>query len=169
MLHRKLPPSELEFRLDPVGSEPVIALIGEHLTQMRAQSPVCSVHAMDLGALRGSDMRFWSVWLNDGLIGCVALKRCSGGYGEIKSMHVRKAFRGKGYAHAIVQFVMEAALEMGLSRLSLETGSTDSFAAARNLYQSHGFEETEPFGDYNADPHSFFMTCGLEDARRGEQ
>ncbi|MCX7032451.1 MAG: hypothetical protein NT046_00540, partial [Arenimonas sp.] len=56
--------------------------------------------------------------------------------------------------HHIIQ---EAAVR-GYSRLSLETGSMEFFAAARNLYTSFGFVPCSPFGSYQTDPNSVFMT-----------
>ena len=47
-------------------------------------------------------------------------------------------------------------------RLSLETGSWPYFEAARAFYRRHGFVECPPFGDYNPDPNSVFMTLELE-------
>ena len=47
---------------------------------------------------------------------------------------------------------------MGISCLSLETGSYAFFEPARRLYLKHGFELCDPFGDYEADPTSAFMT-----------
>ena len=45
-----------------------------------------------------------------------------------------------------------------LSRLSLETGSMAFFLPARALYAKNGFAECAPFGDYQPDPNSVFMT-----------
>ena len=50
---------------------------------------------------------------------------------------------------------------MGISRLSLETGSWDYFIPARALYSSHGFVECPPFADYVPDPNSVFMSLEL--------
>ena len=47
---------------------------------------------------------------------------------------------------------------MGISRLSLETGSFAFSEPARRLYLKHGFEFCGPFDDYEADPNSVFMT-----------
>ncbi|MDG2855940.1 GNAT family N-acetyltransferase, partial [Vibrio parahaemolyticus] len=46
-------------------------------------------------------------------------------------------------------------------RLSLETGSMEFFKPARLLYEKHGFVYCEPFGDYELDPNSQFMTLEL--------
>ena len=37
-------------------------------------------------------------------------------------------------------------------------GTAQSFNAAHRLYESVGFVPTGPFGDYQPDPHSVFMT-----------
>jgi putative acetyltransferase len=54
-----------------------------------------------------------------------------------------------------------AAKERGYTRLSLETGSMESFAPARKLYENAGFRYCEPFADYVEDPYSVFMTKKL--------
>jgi putative acetyltransferase len=48
-----------------------------------------------------------------------------------------------------------------MNRLSLETGSADSFQASRSMYLKNGFEFCGPFSDYKLDPHSVFMTKQL--------
>jgi putative acetyltransferase len=46
-------------------------------------------------------------------------------------------------------------------RALLETGSGEPFAAAVRLYSNHGFVSCGPFGDYQPDPFSQFMTLRL--------
>jgi len=48
-----------------------------------------------------------------------------------------------------------------MNRLSLETGSADSFQASRSMYLKNGFEICGPFSDYKLDPQSVFMTKQL--------
>ena len=50
----------------------------------------------------------------------------------------------------------------GYKRLSLETGTAESFTAAHRLYESLGFARCGAFGDYQHDPHSVFMTLALD-------
>ena len=54
--------------------------------------------------------------------------------------------------------IIAEAKAMGMSRLSLETGSWDYFLPARTFYRRHGFSECAPFADYKPDPNSIFMT-----------
>jgi putative acetyltransferase len=62
---------------------------------------------------------------------------------------------------AMLLNIVEAARAMGLSRLSLETGSWPYFLPAREFYKRHGFLECPPFGEYVPDPNSVFMTLDL--------
>ena len=62
---------------------------------------------------------------------------------------------------AILAALLQAALDQGMERVSLETGSAEVFAPARALYAAHGFEDCPPFGHYTLDPLSVFMTRTL--------
>jgi len=62
----------------------------------------------------------------------------------------------------MLQCIVDEALRRGYRRLSLETGSPESFAPARALYESFGFRYCEPFADYSEDPYSAFMTKELK-------
>lgn len=146
---------------DPLTDPAVQALIATHLTQMRAQSPACSVHALEIEALQGPELSFFSAWQGEVLIGCGALKRIDASHGELKSMHILATHRGKGYSRTILTHLEDQARAMGLTRLSLETGSQPEFAPARALYASAGYTECPPFEGYGPDPHSFFMTRTL--------
>lgn len=78
-------------------------------------------------------------------------------------MHTVIEHRGQGVGSAIVDHIVEAARKMGITRLSLETGSWDYFKPAHALYRRHGFVDCGPFGDYKADPNSLFFTLAVID------
>ena len=139
----------------------VHALLAYHYTTARAQTAPGSAHALDLSGLRTPDIQFWSAWKGDRVIGVGALKRLSRFHGEVKSMHTDQAYRRTGVASAMLGHIIARARAMGLSRLSLETGSWPYFDPARALYRRHGFAECPPFGDYAPDPNSVFMTLEL--------
>jgi len=140
----------------------VVALLHTHVTRARAETARGSAHALDLAGLRAPEVTFWSVWEADTVLGVGALKQLSADHGEIKSMHTAEAARGRGVGSAMLQQIMTAARERGMSRLSLETGSWPYFAPARALYARHGFVECGPFGEYRMDRNSVFMTKGIE-------
>ena len=76
-------------------------------------------------------------------------------------MHTDEAYRRRGVGSAMLRHIIAEASKMGLSRLSLETGSWAYFIPARELYARQGFVECSPFGSYVADPNSIFMTLEL--------
>lgn len=146
---------------DP-GLPDISELLAVHLKAMRAQSPACSVHALDLGALRTRNITFWSMRnARKILIGFGALKTLTPKHGEIKSMHIAKAHRGSGAARRLLMHILAEAKRRDYDRVSLETGSQAEFEPARNLYKTAGFEETTPFDTYKEDPNSVFMTLCL--------
>ena len=152
----------LVFQLDGLDDPRVIALLEEHLRDMRSISPPESVHALDLAKLRKPEICFWSVWRNDGermqLVGTCALKRLDDAHAELKSMRVVVERRGKGDAQKILDHVLAYARLADIQRVSLETGTPDYFIPARRLYERNGFTLCGPFGDYQLDPYSCFMT-----------
>ena len=136
-------------------------LLAYHFASARAQTAPGSAHALDLSGLKLPDVHFWSAWDGEAVIGIGALKRLSASHGEIKSMHTEQAYRRKGVASAMLRHIIAEARKMGMSRLSLETGSWPYFDAARAFYRRHGFVECPPFGSYSPDPNSVFMTLEL--------
>ena len=140
----------------------VLALLQVHVNRARAETAPGSAHALDVGALKTPDVRFFTAWQDDVLLGCGALKTFAPGHGELKSMHTAEDHRGKGVGDAMVRRLVDEARSLRLTRLSLETGSWPYFAPAHRLYQRHGFTDCPPFGDYADDPNSRFMTLDLE-------
>jgi putative acetyltransferase len=139
----------------------VIDLLQIHLTTARAATAPGSAHALDLSGLQSPDVRVWTIWNDETLVGVGALKRLSADHGEVKSMHTAQSMRGRGAGSAILRHIMATAKASGISRLSLETGSWAYFHDAHRLYRKHGFEECPPFADYVLDPNSIFMSIKL--------
>jgi putative acetyltransferase len=137
------------------------ALLAHHCHTARAQTSRGSAHALDLNGLKAPEIRFWTAWEGDRVIGIGALKRLSETHGEIKSMHTAQLSRRKGVGSMILRHIIAVARQMRLSRLSLETGSWPYFHAAREFYRRHGFADCPPFDNYVADPNSVFMTLEL--------
>ena len=146
---------------DLSGSE-IQALLEVHFAGMLANSPQGSCHFLDVAALKGPDVTFWSIWDGGSLAGCGALKELDREHGEVKSMRTDAAHLGRGVGAEMLTHVLRIAQERGYRRVSLETGGTEAFAAARHLYAKFGFAECGPFGDYSPDPFSVFMELELE-------
>lgn len=139
----------------------VQALLTHHFTTARAETGRGSAHALDLSGLKSPDIQFFSAWDGDTIVAIGALKKLSTSHGEIKSMHTEQSCRRKGAGSAILRHIIARARELGLTQLSLETGSWPYFIPAREFYKRHGFAECAPFGDYFPDPNSVFMTLEI--------
>ncbi len=146
---------------DLTGPE-IRALLETHFAGMLASSPPGSCHFLDFEGLNAPDVSFWSIWDQGELAGCGALKQLDAAdgpnHGEVKSMRTDAAHLGKGVGTAMLRHIISEAKARGMTRLSLETGSTPDFNAAHALYLRHGFEYCAPFADYVVDPFSRYMT-----------
>jgi putative acetyltransferase len=146
---------------DDLSSPAIRALLEVHFAGMLANSPPGSCHFLDIDGLKSPGVTFWSIWDGDNLAGMGALKQHDSILGEVKSMRTDADYLGKGFGAAMLTHIIAQARAVGLSRLSLETGSSPAFDAAHALYRRFGFDYCVPFADYRPDPFSRFMTLDL--------
>lgn len=151
------------FRLGVFDDARVIDALRAHFDSATANTQPGSAHALEIAALQAPEIRFWSAWDEGALFAIGAWKRFAPHHAEIKSMYVVESMRRRGYGGLMLRHLIADARVEGVHQLWLETGSWDYFHPAVALYLRHGFTETEPFGDYRADPNSLFMTLDLRD------
>lgn len=149
---------KIVIRIDDLSSEESQSIVREHMAGMLANTPLESVHALPLYKLRQPNITFWTAWIGSELCGCGALQTLDTVHGEVKTMRTRAKFLRKGVGQAVLSHIVNHATDTGIKRLSLETGSSDVFLAARAMYLNNGFGICGPFGDYKLDPYSVFMT-----------
>ena len=135
----------------------VRALLDQHFTEMRAGSPPEACHVLPVDGLKNRAIRFFTLREGGVLLGCGGLKRLEPSHGEVKSMRTADAALGRGVGKAMLDHLVAVARSEGMTRLSLETGSTEQFAAANRLYEKEDFERTGPFGDYADTPFTRFF------------
>ena len=148
------------FHEGELDHEDVRALLAQHFAEMRAGSPPSACHVLPADGLKSPDIRFFTLRENGHLLGCGALKRLEPGHGELKSMRTAGAALGRGVGKALLDQLVATARSEGMTRLSLETGSTPQFAAALRLYEREGFEPCGAFGGYADTPFTrFYSRC----------
>jgi putative acetyltransferase len=149
------------IRVDSPRTRDVRALLLTHERLMRSTSPPDACHVLDLDGLGDPSITLFSARSGGRLLAIGAIKDLGAGHGEVKSMHTLAEERGAGHGSALLRHLVSVAREREWSRLSLETGSQDAFEPARSLYRRHGFVTCAPFGDYQPNPCSTFMTREL--------
>ena len=136
-------------------------LLKKHFLELREVSPKGSTHVLDIEGLQHKNIKFWSIWENNKLIGCGALKILSKHHGEFKSIRVNDEFRKKGRGKSIIYSLIEEARKIQIKTISVETGAGDFFLPARKLFKSCGFQICKPFAHYLDDPNSKYYKLDI--------
>ena len=133
-------------------------LLKKHFIELRAASPEGSAHVLDIPGLKVASIKFWSLWQENLLMGCGALKFLDQSHGEFKSIRIHDNFRGKGNGSKIINHLIEEAKKLNITRISIETGASDFFTPARKLFDKCGFKPCPPFAHYKEDINSLYLT-----------
>ena len=139
----------------------VNALLKKHFVELRSVSPAGSTHVLDIAGLKDNTIKFWSLWENNEIIGCGALKFLEKGHGEFKSIRVADNFRKKGIGEKIINHLILEAKKLNIVKLSVETGAGNFFQPARKLFNKFGFKECPPFAHYKEDSNSCYYTLKI--------
>jgi GNAT superfamily N-acetyltransferase len=98
------------------------------------------------------------VFDGDLLAACGALRDLGDDVAEIKRLYVRPEFRRKGFARRISVQLLDQARDFGYADVRLDT--LRRLAGARELYESLGFAEIEPY-NFNPEPDIVYMELRL--------
>ena len=133
-------------------------LLTKHFIELRAASPEGSAHVLDIPGLKVPSIKFWSLWQNNMLMGCGALKFLDKTHGEFKSIRIHDHYRRMGYGINVINHLINEAKKLNITRLSIETGAGEFFKPARKLFKKCGFEHCQPFAHYKEDINSVYLT-----------
>ena len=133
-------------------------LLKKHFVELKAASPEGSAHVLDIPGLQVPSIKFWSLWEDDQLMGCGALKFLDKEHGEFKSIRIKDSFRGKGNGIKVINHLIDEAKKLKIKKLSIETGAGKFFAPARKLSDNCGFKPCKPFAHYKEDVNSLYLT-----------
>jgi putative acetyltransferase len=139
----------------------VRGLLERHLAFCLSETPPEHSFALNVDGLLDPKVTFVSYRDGETVLGVAAIKELDAGHAEIKSMHTASEARGRGVGRALLDHLLATARSRGYQRVSLETGTTPGFAAARALYESAGFRPCGPFSDYPVTGDNTFYTLGL--------
>ena len=143
---------------DNFDNPEVNELLTKHFIELRAASPEGSAHVLDIPGLKVPSIKFWSLWNDEKLIGCGALKFLDKEHGEFKSIRIHDNFRKQGQGINVINHLINEAKKLKIKRLSIETGAGIFFIPARKLFKKTGFTVCEPFAHYKKDINSVYLT-----------
>lgn len=92
------------------------------------------------------------------VMGCAALRRVNASTCEMKRVYVRPVARGQNLGRLLVEAILSEAKLAGYSRICLDV--LPEFTAAQKLYESMGFEHSEPVS-FNPIPGTKFLALAL--------
>ena len=136
-------------------------LLTKHFVELRAASPEGSAHVLDIPGLKDPTIKFWSLWQNEMLMGCGALKFLEKGHGEFKSIRIHNNFRRMGNGINVINHLINEAKKLDIKKLSIETGAGEFFKPARKLFKQCDFEICDPFTHYKEDINSVYLTKSI--------
>ena len=139
-------------------NQQVDELLKKHFIELRSVSPEGSTHVLDIEGLKDVSIKFWSLWKNNKLIGCGALKFLDKEHGEFKSIRLAEKFRKKGNGIKIIKHLIDEAKKLNIKKISIETGAGKFFKSARELFVLCGFKTCKPFAHYKEDVNSVYMS-----------
>ena len=137
-------------------------LLTKHFIELRAASPEGSTHVLDIPGLKIPSIKCWSLWEDEKLLGCGALKFLDESHGEFKSIRVHDNFKKKGNGIKVINHLIEEAKKLDIKKLSIETGASDFFIPARKLFNKCNFLPCEPFAHYKLDKNSIYLTKQID-------
>jgi putative acetyltransferase len=150
-----------EIAADDPRRPQVRALLERHLTFCLSQTPPEHSFALDADGLLDPAVTFFSYLDGGAVLGVGAIRELDAAHAELKSMHTAAEARGRGVGRAMLNHLLSVARSRGYRRVSLETGTTPGFTAARALYASAGFLPAEPFAGYERTEDNAFYSLAL--------
>ena len=133
-------------------------LLVKHFIELKGVSPEGSAHVLDIPGLKISSIKFWSLWEDEKLFGCGALKFLNKEHGEFKSIRIHDNYRNQGNGIKVIDHLISEAKKLNIKRLSIETGAGKFFEPARKLFKNCDFKPCKPFAHYKDDKNSIYLT-----------
>ena len=149
---------EIEICTEKSLTEELAKLLQAHWLFCTSTTPIEHVYALDASKMFASDITVFGARIQGKLVGVGALRNLDEEHAELKSMHTLAKSRGLGVGKAMVAHIEQFAKDQGIKRVSLETGATEPFKPARQLYMSLGYQDCDAFGEYVLSEDNTCMT-----------
>jgi putative acetyltransferase len=158
ILGTKLEHVQIEITIEQSLTEELAQVLQAHWLFCTSTTPIEHVYALDASRLFTPEITVFGARIQGELVGVGALRKLDEEHAELKSMHTLAKSRGLGIGKAMVAHIEQFAKNQGVKRISLETGATEPFKPARQLYKSLGYQTCEAFGEYVLSEDNTCMT-----------
>ena len=81
--------------------------------------------------------------------------------GNLNLLELQINLEKKKMGKKIISHLVDQAKQIGIKKISIETGAGDFFAPARKLFLNFGFKTCKPFAHYKEDPNSCYFDLEL--------
>lgn len=149
---------EIVITTEKTLTDELAQVLRAHWLFCTSSTPIEHVYALDASKLFTPDITVFGARVDGELLGVGALRKLDSEHAELKSMHTLAKSRGLGIGREMVMHIENFARTQGINRMSLETGATEPFKPARELYKSLGYQECEAFGGYVLTEDNMCMT-----------
>jgi len=149
---------EIVIRTEKSLTDELAQVLQAHWLFCTSSTPIEHVYALDASKLFSPDITVFGARINGELVAVGAMRKLNVDHAELKSMHTLAKSRGLGVGKAIVAHIEDFARSSGIERISLETGTSEAFKPARELYKSLGYRSCEAFGEYVLSEDNMCMT-----------
>ncbi|MDJ1182219.1 GNAT family N-acetyltransferase [Roseofilum casamattae] len=145
-------------QISATTAQPLIAELDRYLESIY---PAASNYLDSVEVLAQDHVAIFGAFEDEVLCAIGAIKVfAADGYGEMKRVYVRPAYRGRGLAKAIIAQLEARLIIAGIRECKLETGKYQPEALA--LYRRLGYVECDRFGDYEDCDLSVYLSKTLE-------
>lgn len=144
--------SDLDLRAEPYDgpvAQQLIAAVQQEYVVRYGGPDTTPVEAAEFSP---PDGRFVVGYLDTDAVAMGGVRRLDVTTVEIKRMYVVPSARGRGLSRLVLAHLESLALELGATRILLETGQQQP--EAKRLYETSGYERVDGFGHYRCEPDS---------------
>ena len=145
----ELRPLYAEYEAMLLAADPTF---GQSLKQQNYEDEIAHLEEK-YGPPRG---RFYLLYLNGELAGCVGMKPLDDEHAELKRLYVRPEYRGKKRGEYLIRRILADAKKEGYSYVRLDT--LPALTSAMEIYRRVGFYEIPAYYDCLI-PGTIFMEC----------
>ena len=129
-------------------------VIGELDAELMPLYAIEDRHGYSVEKLLRQQVAFFVLYYGEEPAGCGGVQFFADGYGELKRMYIRPAYRRRGLARIMLEHLERYAHSHSIPLLRLETGIYQLDAI--RLYEGQGYTQVGPFGEYRATSYSLF-------------